>query len=172
MTETPLIPADEVAAAFAPMVHLPEDPPEPDAPMVEIDSDFDPAHREDFTGLLFLGKLEDECRIAGHRFKLVTPTQQDRLEMGPLHKPWINTLTAELAWRLVIVAAYLRRIDSEGAPEPLNKHTSPLASRFDWVRESIASDIIIERLYERCLLLDARVRELIEELDRLGESSA
>lgn len=167
----PLIPVDE-AAAFAPMVHLPEDPPEQAAPLTAVESEFDPRHREDFTGLLFLGKLEDECRIAGHRFKLATPTQQDRLEMGPLHKPWVNTLTAELAWRLIIVAAYLRKIDSEDAPEPLSRNMTPLGTRLDWVRETIVSDIIIERLYNECLLLDARVRELIEELDRLGESSA
>jgi hypothetical protein len=169
---TPLIPVDEEAEAFTPMVHLPEDPPEPAEPLAEVESDFDPKHREDFTGLLYLGQLEDECTIAGHYFKLVTPTQADRLAMGPLHKPWVNTLTAELAWRLIIVSAYLRKIDNEDAPEPLNSHTSALGTRFDWVQRSISSDIVIERLYERCLLIDARVRQLIEELDRLGESSA
>lgn len=173
MTEPVLTPVDETAAAFVPIVTVPEDPPEAaPSPLASVDSVFDEKYREDFTGLLYLGKLEDECTVAGHRFLLATPTQDDRLEMGPLHKPWVNTITGEMAWRTIFVAAYLRRIDEEVAPEPLNSSITGLRTRFDWVRRSIVSDIIIEKLFEQCMIIDARVRELIEELDGLGESSA
>lgn len=173
MTEPALAPIDEAAAAFTPMVTIPDDPLEDmPAPLASVDTDFDEKHREDFTGLLYLGKLEEECTVAGHRFLLATPSQDDRLEMGPLHKPWVNTITGEMAWRTIFVAAYLRKIDSEDAPQPLSPANTGLRTRFDWVQRSIASDVVIEKLFEHCLLVDARVRELIEELDGLGESSA
>jgi hypothetical protein len=132
----------------------------------------DPRHREDFVGLLYLGRLEETCTVAGHRFLLRTPSQPDRLEMGPLHKPYLNTVTTEPAWRLVTVAAYLRGIDSQVAPEPLSSAVTALRTRLDWVRENIYSEKIIERLYDECLILDGRVREVIGALDGQGETSA
>lgn len=167
MSEPPLIPVDE--SAFTPLVQVAEAP-EPDTVLIDDDGlSFDDRHREDFIGLLYVGQLEKEVRVAGHRFLLRTPGQRDRLEMGPVHKPWLNTLTAERAWMAVTVAAYVQRIDSEDAPEPLNKNVSLLRARLEWIQATIESEHVIERIYNECLLLDARVRELIDELDEQGK---
>lgn len=161
---------------FKPVFVLPEDPSleeqEQHDELADVESVFDARYREPFTGLLYLGRLEETCRIAGHTFVLATPGQSERLEMGPVHKPWVNTMTAEQAWRLVRVAAYLQRIDDEPAPEPLKGGRVELRDKFRWVCESIYSETIIEKLFDACLLLEERVRVVIEELDRLGESSA
>ena len=40
--------------------------------------EFDPRHKEPFTGLLFVGALTDEFELWGHRFVIATPTQTCR----------------------------------------------------------------------------------------------
>jgi hypothetical protein len=166
-----LIPADDEVASFVPLVTIPEDEPqEVGSPRDQIDTELDPRHREDFVGLLYLGKVDHEVTVAGHRFLLATPGQRDRLEMGPLHKGYVNTITGERAWMAVTVAAYLRRIDNEDAPEPLTRAKSPLVTRYEWVLNSIHSEVVIEKLYGKCMELDARVRDLTEELDELGKA--
>lgn len=175
MQDDGLIPLDEtdLPGSFTPLVVIPDDEPSGQRhPLENVDSQFDPKHREDFVGLLYVGKLEEQCTVAGHRFSLSTPGQTDRLSMGPLHKPYANTVAGEQAWRTIVVAAYLRQIDGELAPEPLRSDGNPVEERFRWVLNSIHSDNVITRIYEETLLLDARVNTLVDILDDLGEASA
>jgi hypothetical protein len=168
-----LLPFD-AQADFGPAFVLPvqEEPaPEP-GPFDDIPTEMDARIREDFIGLVYLGRLEETCTVAGHTFTLRTPSQPDRLEMGPLHKPYLNTVTTESAWRLITVAAYLRKIDSQPSPEPLSASVTALSTRLVWTRENIYSDQIIDRIFDHCLVLDGRVREIIDTLDGQGESSA
>lgn len=163
----------QLAGSFAPIITVPEAPPqEEQTPLAEVSSEFDPRHRDNFVGLLYLGKLEDMCTIAGHRFRLATPNLRDRLAMGPLHKTYANTVVGEMAWRTITVAAYLREIDGQAAPEPLNSRDEPVAVRLRWVLDSIHSDEMIGLIYQQALLISAQVHELTEALDALGEASA
>ena len=165
-----LLPID-AQADFGPTFVLPvtEDrPPEPGT-FDDLDTEIARKSREDFVGLLYLGRLEETCSVAGHTFLLRTPPQSDRLEMGPLHKPYLNTVSTEPAWRVITVAAYIRKIDSQFAPEPLSPSMTPLRTRLDWVQTNVYSEQVIERLFDECLMLDARVREVIEALDGQGE---
>lgn len=185
MTDSPdddsLLPIDpEVAAGaganFGPGFEFPidesvEEEPEED-PQQQAKDDLSDRAKEDFVGLMHLGHLEDECIVAGHKFLLRTPSQDDRLDMGSVHKPFLNTMSVEPAWQLVYVSAYLRRIDSIPAPEPLNSSISGLRTRFDWVKATIASPIMIGLLYQECMALGARERACVEYLDGLGERSA
>lgn len=175
-TDPDLLPID-AEATFGPAFALPiveEEVPEAEADdgWDQIESDLDPRANEDFLGLLYLGRLEDECTVAGHRFLLRTPTQDDRLEMGLLHKPYLNSISTETAWRLITVSAFVRRIDSTDEPAPLTAQPVGVRGRFEWIRNAITAPMIIERLYEQCLLLDNRVRQVVEHLDRLGGASA
>lgn len=163
---------DEMPGSFAPIVTVGGDPPPEQSELDEIETAFDPRYREDFVGLLYLGYLEETCVVAGHRFQLRTPGQEDRLSMGVIQRPYANTVMGEQAWRAVTVAAYLRDIDGTPAPEPLNSSQSAVATRFNWVVNSIHSDQIIELIFIQIRLLDARVREMIGALDNLGEASA
>lgn len=170
MPDEDLLPID-AQAEFGPTVVFPvmeEMPEEPD-PYADVKSDLDPRARQDFTGLLYLGCLEEECTVGGHKFLLRTPSQDDRLEMGVIHKPYLNTVSTEVAWRAITVAAHLRRIDSEIAPEPLNPAVSGVRTRFEWMRSSIYSDEVIDRIYQYCLELSSRVGLVIDQLDGLGE---
>ena len=166
-----LLPVD-AQAEFGPTFVLPvtEDrPPEPGA-FDELETEIDRKSREDFVGLLYLGRLEVTCNIAGHTFLLRTPPQADRLEMGAAaHKPYLNTVSTESAWRVITVAAYIRKIDSQLAPEPLSPSMTAMRTRLDWLQTNVYSDQVIDRLFDECLMLDARVREIIEALDGQGE---
>jgi hypothetical protein len=165
-----ILPID-AAAQFGPNVVLPvsEEPePEPEG-LEEVKTDLDPRARQDFIGLLYLGYLEEEVKVAGHRFLLRTPSQAERLEIGALHKPFLNTVSTEPAWRVLMVASYLRRIDAEPAPEPL-AIVSPLRARWEWVQDSIHSPVMIEHIYDRCMMLEFRARAVVEALDGQGES--
>lgn len=169
-----LIPLDEtdLPGSFTPIITVAQDEaPEPSV-LDKIDSEFDPKYRDDFIGLLYLGRLEDKCVVAGHTFRLLTPGQEDRLSMGAIHKPYANTVVGEQAWRAITVAAYLQEIDGEQAPVPLNSNQPAVAVRFRWVVNSIHSDLMIARIFDEIMLLDAKVRELIDVLDDLGEASA
>lgn len=150
-------------------MELPEEEPEPEPEPTET-SDLDPRHREDFTGLLYLGRLEEQCTIAGHRFLLRTPGQAERLEMGLIIKPYMNTATVEKAWRLLTVAAYTHQIDSVPSPVPLTAADTALRARFEWILTSITAEPVIELIYNRCRELDARTRDVVEALDGLGEA--
>lgn len=173
MPEPSLTPAPVLDSAelLAPTLVLSEDDDQPDepSPLEALPSEFDPRHREDFVGMLYLGKLEEECRVVGHTFLLETPDQTLRLAMGPLHKPYVNTLSGERAWESIVVAAFLKRIDSEERPQPLRGGGPELRDTWAWVTSSIHSQIVISKLFEKCLLLDARVREILEQLDGLGK---
>lgn len=168
------VPLDEteLPGTFVPIVTVGEEVPDETSVLDEIETSFDPRFREDFVGLLYLGHLEETCTVAGHRFQLRTPGQEDRLSMGLVHRPYANTVMGEQAWRTVMVATYLRAIDGSSAPEPLNSNQGVVATRFKWVIDSIHSDKVIELVFNEVMLLDAKVREMIEALDDLGKASA
>lgn len=180
MPDDDLLPAVELPMdsmseqLLGPRVVVAEDEPDPanTNPFDDIESKFDPRYREDFVGLLYLGKLEEECTVAGHRFLLITPSHSERMEMGPLHKPYVNTLSAERAWESIVVASYLREIDGTPKPLPLRGDVLPLRESWEWVKTNIYSPQIISEIFEKCLLLDDRTRTLIGELDDLGKVSA
>ena len=155
-----------------PAFSLPEQMPEPvsEEPLEGEDnvSKFDRRYREPFTGLLFLGHLEDEVELFGHSFYIKTPSQNERLESGLLHKRYLNSLSSEIAWAAITVALYLRKVDGSDLPQPIGPVDTGIRDRFNWVVENLRGPVI-QRLYEKCLVLDSKVNDCIEELERLGE---
>lgn len=132
----------------------------------EEEKDLDPRARQDFEGLLYLGYLEEECEVAGHHFLLRTPTQDERIEMGLIHRAYINSFVVESAWELLMVAMYCQRIDSRDAPEPLTERArNPVATRFEWIKRSIRSSVVITKVFNHCVLLEKREKDLVDYLD-------
>lgn len=120
--------------------------------------EFDPRWRQPFEGLIYLGRLEDEFSMWGHRFRLVTPSQLERLQLGVVHAPYNNTLSTEIAFETALVAAYLVQIDGHDLPMPVmnNAKDQSLRDRFVWVTENLQRPVI-NRIYERCLVLEEQV---------------
>jgi len=133
-------------------------------------TDLDEDARSDFTGLTVLGYLEEECEIAGHRFFLKTPWHDERIERGVLHKPYVGSMNFEPMWELITVATYLHSIDGVPAPEPLGPKTNAVGGRLDWIKRSIYSPIVIRKLFDHCLDLDARERAVVEYVDEQSKS--
>jgi hypothetical protein len=148
-----------------------DDPPEVE-PEPEPDGDskikeFDPRHREPFLGLLYVGYLETDVMIYGHKFRLRTPSQTDRLQIGLIIKPWRDTAAEEIAWQQAMVASYLITLD--GQPLPMSVLNGPDASdmrdRFNWIGNNLKQPVL-NRLFEECLILESEVENVLEAMGK------
>lgn len=137
--------------------------PEPETePVAEDVPEFDPKHRQPFSGLLYVGALTDSFELFGHRFTIATPTQTERLQIGQVIAPYQNTVTAEVAYQTALVAAYLTEIDGHKLPEPVlsNPKETALHDRFRWVSENMRR-VVVDQLFDRCLQLDTQVNDVL-----------
>lgn len=147
---------------------VPEIPEEEESSTDEIDTKFDPRYREPFVGLLYLGHLSETVTKYGHTFELETPSQRERLEAGILHKRFVNTISGEIGWAAIVVGLYLRSVDGQDLPEPIGPAAETrVAERYNWVIDNVRGQIIND-LFNECLLLDAKVDEVLDELESQG----
>jgi hypothetical protein len=119
--------------------------------------------------LLYLGYLDEEFDLYGHRFRIATPTQAERLAAGPVIKEYTETITAELAYQAIMVAAYLQSIDGQNLPLPVltQVRDNGLRDRFSWVTENLRRPVITE-VFERAMILEDEVDAT---LDAMGKAS-
>lgn len=146
------------------------DEPDP-TPQVKIEEPlptFDERFRQDFEGLLFLGRLEHTFMWGGHAFRLKTIDGDSLLEVGLLHKPYVGTLADIKAYQMLMVAACLVSVDGKpmAKPDILEVGDSALSVRFEQVRRWFAPTI--DMVYEEYLQLEIRVQEV---LAAMGEAS-
>lgn len=151
-------PPSEPEEQPAPPVPEPEDP----SIIEEKIPEFDQRYRESFTGLVYVGALTKNVTHFGHHFTLATPTQTERLQMGPVIQPFAQTATGEQAYMTVLVAAYLTQIDGQPLPQPIfnDPKESALADRFRWVSENLRRPVI-NALFDDCLELDKLVDDVL-----------
>lgn len=129
--------------------------------------EFDPAYRQPFTGLLYIGALTESFELYGHFFTIATPTQTERLQIGLVIKDYQGTVTGEIAYQTALVAAYLVDIDGTKLPEPVltNPKEIALHDRFRWVSQNMRR-IVIDQVFDRCLQLDAQVDATAEAMGK------
>jgi hypothetical protein len=182
----PQFSADEAAVAAVmqqaastppaqPEATTPSDPPavteEPEKAEVKLDyREFDPKHRDSFTGLLFVGHLDEDFELFGHRFVISSPTQTERLQIGPVIKEFSDTITGELAYQAAMVAAYLKSVDGKDLPQPIltNARDTALRERFNWVTDNLRRPVI-NAVSDRCMMLEAEIEDT---LDAMGKAQA
>lgn len=153
---------------------MPLAPPEPEpeqAPAPEQivpPKEFDPRWRTAFTGLVFLGHLEQEFEVWGHKFLIMTPSHLEKMNMGLVHAPYANTLSTEIAFEAAMVAAYLHSVDGTELPKPISNDPKETAlhDRFKWVIDTLKRPVI-SKIYNECLALDDEVEKV---LDAMGEA--
>jgi len=166
--QLPPNPEDELAALTGvPAFPGPDEGQEPaeetQAPAIEERlPEFDPAYRQPFKGLLFVGALTTSFELFGHHFTIATPTQTERLQIGQVIEPFQNTVTAEIAYQTALVAAYLVDIDGTKLPEPVvsNPKETALHDRFRWVSENLRRPVL-DRVFDECLKLDRQVDDVL-----------
>lgn len=129
--------------------------------------EFDLKHKEPFTGLLFVGALTDEFTLWGHRFVIATPTQTERMQIGPLIRDYADTIAGDLAYATALVAAYLVSVDNQPLPRPVVKDVreTALRDRFRWVSDTLQKPVI-DYLFSKCLELDQQVDDVLEAMGK------
>jgi hypothetical protein len=124
--------------------------------------EFDPRHREKFRGLLYVGALTTDFEFWGHRFRIATPTQTERIQIGLVTRDYMDTISTEIAITTAFVSAFLVAVDDQPLPQPVvnNPKETALHERFRWVSENMRKPVI-DAVYSRCLELEQEVDEVL-----------
>jgi hypothetical protein len=130
--------------------------------------EFDPRVRQDFEGLLFLGRLTHTFTWAGHEFIIRTLTTGETLEVGLLAKPYQGSMAAMKAYQAALVAACVDSVDGRPMPVPItdDARDTSTANRFRYVLRSWFPPVL-DAVYEQYLLLEERVTQV---LDAMGKA--
>jgi len=129
--------------------------------------EFDPKHREDFEGLLYLGKLTHEFEWLGHRFLIRTLSVDESLEIGLVTRQYEGTISQAKAYQAAVVAACTIKVDGKPMPIPLTDDPgdSALLNRLEAVKRWFPPTL--DKIYEEFLLLEDRVTKV---LDAMGKA--
>jgi len=124
--------------------------------------EFDPRYRDDFDGLLYVGRLEDKFEWLGHTFEIRTLTTDEVIEIGLLTKPYDDTIGGVKAYQAAVVASCVVRVDGRPLPMPITNDPRDTASRnrFDYVKRSWFPPVL-DYVYEQYMLLEDRVRAVL-----------
>lgn len=127
--------------------------------------EFDPAYRQPFEGLLFIGKVTKQFKWLGHTFTLRTPTIEQMLEAGQLHKPYVGTVGDIKAWQSLMLAASIASVDGQPLPVPFTDETTELQQKFDYINRHWYP-WTTDALYEQYIILDGEVAGVIEAMGK------
>jgi hypothetical protein len=142
-------------------------PPEPSSPDVSRETlpSFDERHRLDFEGLLYLGSLTTTFSWLGHTFLIRTLTTDEVLEVGLIHRPFVNTMAEAKAYQAAVVAGCVQRVDNKPLVVPLTDSESELSAKFVYVKDHWFPPVL-DAIYEQYLLLENKVEEVIAEMGK------
>lgn len=125
--------------------------------------EFDIRCRQDFDGLLYLGRLTHEFVWMGHKFVIRTLTTGETLEIGLLQRPYVDSLADVKAYQAGVVAACVLTVDGKPMPGPITNEPTDtgLRNRFEYVLQNWFPPIL-NVVYEEYLLLEERVDRVME----------
>jgi hypothetical protein len=128
--------------------------------------EFDPKHRQDFEGLLYLGRLTHEFEWLGHKFLIRTLAVDETLEIGLVTQPYNGTVSEPKAYQAAVVAACVVKVDGKPMPVPLSDDPgdSALLNRMETVKRWFPPTL--DKVYEEFMLLEDRV---VKVLDAMGK---
>jgi len=119
--------------------------------------------RDEFEGLLFLGKLEKEVNsIPYHKFVVRTLTINEKLEVSLLAKPFIETIGYGRAYKASVVAAGLISVDGRDMV-PLSKGINVIRQKYEYIVNNWY-DTVVDILYEEISALETKVILILQEL--------
>jgi hypothetical protein len=124
--------------------------------------EFDPRHREEFTGLLYLGALTEEFDWAAHRFKIRTLTTGELGEIALALKPYEGVDADNRMYVNAVVAACVISVDGVPMPEPISKDPAdtPFSNRFKYVL-TYWHPPVVDAIYNRFFALEITVRQVL-----------
>lgn len=122
---------------------------------------FPERHKEALTGLMFLGRLEEEFEWLGHKFVIRTRTAGEQIECGVLIQPTVGTRLEMKAWEASVVAASVVSVDGMPIITPVDLSRTPtLRERYDYVITNWYPPVI-DAVYERAYALEQEMRAVV-----------
>lgn len=145
----------------APEASAPQEKPEDPLP------EFDPKYREPFTGLLYLGRLQETFILWGHKFVVRTVTTEQLAEIALITKPYLGTAEEQAIYQSAVVAACVVTVDGEQIPGSimvddtgeLTKVKYPYVAR-NWMPP------VREEVYNRIFALEVLSRRVLEAMGK------
>lgn len=134
---------------------------------VELPS-FDIRHRDDFSGLLFLGGLNHTFSYCGHDFAIRTLRTEEILAIGLLVKEYDGAPSQVKAYATALVAACIVTIDGRKFETPFREESASdnLRYRFDKVAAWYPSSI--DAIYSEYIVLEQRVNDVFESMGKVS----
>lgn len=135
---------------------------------------FDARYKDDFEGLAFLGALEARFDYIGHRFHIRTLTTDELLAVARIVKDFEGTIGDTRAYATAVVALATVSVDGIGLPSPYEESSNDYAwayDRFNYVKAKWFP-FTIDYAYERFLLLEGRVRDVLTEMTEQAKKVA
>lgn len=129
---------------------------------IEVPAEFDPRFREEFEGLLYIGKLTKTFNYLGHVIVIRTLTVDELIEVGLLNKPYQGTLGDMKAYQAAMCAGCIVTVDGKPLPQPItmNADDTPLRNRFEFVVKNYYP-VTLDAIYQQFLLLEETVNQII-----------
>lgn len=131
--------------------------------------EFDPKYRQDFEGLLYLGRLDETFRLWGHTFVIRTLTTEQLAEIGLIVRPHSGSNAENAVYQAAVVAAAVVTVDGKALPQTITIDTSEeLANvKFPYVLKNWMP-AVREEVYNRCMRLELTTRKVLQ---AMGEPS-
>lgn len=129
--------------------------------------EFDSKVREDFEGLMYLGRLSHTFSWAGHSFTIRTLSIEETLDVGMLSQPYRGTLAELKAYQAALVACCVQSVDGRPMPVPITDDVrdTAAANRFAYVIRHWFPPVL-DAVYEQYLNLETRVSKVIEAMGK------
>lgn len=141
----------------------PQEKPEEAAPLPE----FDPRYRDAFTGLLYLGRLQQTFNLWGHTFVVRTLTTEQLAEVGLIVKPYLGTEMQNAVYQTAVVAAAVVSVDGQPLPGSIeiDNSTELTTVKYPYVAKNWLP-AVREEIYNKCFELEILTREVLEALGK------
>jgi hypothetical protein len=144
---------------------------EPESETAESESSedlptFDPRHRNDFTGLLYLGALTKEFTFCGHKFVIRTLRTEEILAIGLATKEYEGTASRFKALATASIAACIVSVDGKPLEIPFREEAAAENLAFRMQTIGTWSPILVDVIYSEYLALDQRVNDVFESMGK------
>lgn len=127
---------------------------------------FDDRYVEPLQGMLFLGALKTRFSYCGHDFVIRTLVTGEYAEIAVVAQRYVGTNFEGKAYQAATVAACLVSVDGKDLPVmPVSNDQSNVSARFDYIMRRWHPPIV-DYVFSRFYELEAKVRELIDELGK------
>lgn len=140
----------------------PQEKPEAD-PLPE----FDHKYREPFTGLLYLGRLQETFNLWGHTFVVRTLTTEQLAEIGLIVKPYLGTKVEGAVYETAVVAAAVVSVDGKPIPGSIeiDNSTELTTVKYPYIARNWMPSVR-EEIYNRCFALEIVSRNVLEAMGK------